>query len=47
MDKLLDVKNIILKDLGGVAQYRRCAHVIEICIGFLAATGNNKYLFYN
>lgn len=34
-----DVKNIILKDLGGVAQYRRCALVLEICIGFLAATG--------
>ena len=35
-----DVKNIILKDLGGVGHFRRCSHVLEICVGFLAATGN-------
>jgi len=35
-----DVKAAILKNLGGVNHIRRCLHVIEICIGFLAATGN-------
>eukprot|EP00026_Physarum_polycephalum_P000277 Phypoly_transcript_00277.p1 GENE.Phypoly_transcript_00277~~Phypoly_transcript_00277.p1 ORF type:complete len:1647 (+),score=288.14 Phypoly_transcript_00277:317-4942(+) len=34
-----EVKNIILKDLGGVGHFRRCSHVLEICVGFLAATG--------
>ncbi len=34
------VKDIILKDLGGIAHFRRCAQVLEICVGFLAATGN-------
>eukprot|EP01113_Clastostelium_recurvatum_P024456 TRINITY_DN291_c1_g1_i3.p1 TRINITY_DN291_c1_g1~~TRINITY_DN291_c1_g1_i3.p1 ORF type:complete len:1639 (-),score=510.17 TRINITY_DN291_c1_g1_i3:36-4808(-) len=34
-----DAKQAIMKDLGGLGRVRNAMHVLEICVGFLAATG--------
>jgi len=39
LELLTEVKAMIMKDLGGVTHVRRCLSILEICMGFLAATG--------